>query len=185
MNTISYCSIAAAASFEWSSDGNSIVFVGARGGTEVRQVPPFVRATMANLARRLRKDQGFWHHFPMYLPRPTPDEAMALSAKSGTSSPVRMSRNSSKSSFGRVFSGGRGGSVRGGGGMGSRVQSKGGISQLTEETASGIEDDRGFREIPTMQVGEDDLAGQLLGQTNGESKSTLHGRHSAASSTTR
>ena len=37
----------ASASFCWSSDGNSLVFVGPRGNVEMRQLPTFMIANMA------------------------------------------------------------------------------------------------------------------------------------------
>ena len=54
------------AKFSWSSDGNSLVFVGPRGNVEMRQLPTFMIANMADLKKQMRMDEGFWHHFPMY-----------------------------------------------------------------------------------------------------------------------
>ena len=182
-------------SFEWSSNGDKLVFMGCRGNLETRLLPTFMVANMADLKRQLRVNSSFWSTFPMYVGI-SPQQAMALSA-SGRSRASSPQRSASRSKFSGVLSGGIGSiGTASSVGMGSRVKSKDGFAtfsdisqsdaEMTASTSVGVQ--QSYRGVPKMSFDrEDDKAGKLYGESlgkNGESKSTLFGRHSEASSMT-
>jgi hypothetical protein len=153
-------------SFQFNSTGTQIATVGGGGVTNVRGVPGFIIANLNEFRRKLKVNNNFWSTFPLYV-NVTPETTAAMSR---AGSPLRgtMSRNTTPNM--------------------SRQQSRAGFSMISEMSASELaHDDDGNMHIPRNMQPLDGLAGEMMRDkemAKDDSKSTLFGRHSSASSPT-